>query len=79
VVDFHFRAHLTRGQYHLGCHVFDTRTQEYTDRVVPTGILTVEETRTHSGVADLHVAPVIRESAATTLGDPAQTALEHAR
>ena len=24
VVDFHFRAHLTRGQYHLGCHVFDT-------------------------------------------------------
>ena len=78
VVDFHFRAHLTRGQYHLGCHVFDTRTQEYTDRVVPTGILTVEESRTHSGIADLQVAPVIRESAAT-LGGPAETALEHAR
>jgi lipopolysaccharide transport system ATP-binding protein len=57
VVDFHFRAHLTRGQYHLGCHVFDTRTQSYTDRVCPTGILTVEETRTFSGIADLQVAP----------------------
>lgn len=58
VVDFHFRAHLTRGQYHLGCHVFQTRTQEYADRVCPTGILTVEENRTYAGVADLQVAPV---------------------
>jgi lipopolysaccharide transport system ATP-binding protein len=57
VVDFHFRAHLTRGQYHLGCHVYDTRTQSYTDRVCPTGILTVEENRTFCGIADLQVAP----------------------
>jgi lipopolysaccharide transport system ATP-binding protein len=57
VVDFHFRAHLTRGQYHLGCHVFDTRTQRYTDRVCPTGILTVEENRTFCGIADLQVTP----------------------
>ena len=77
VVDFHFRAHLTRGQYHLGCHVFDTRTQTYTDRVVPTGILTVDESRTHSGIADLQVAPVIIEPAAACRR-PAETALQHA-
>ena len=59
VVEFHFRAHLTRGQYHLGCHVFDMTTQQYTDRVCPTGVLTVEESRTHSGIADLGVAPVL--------------------
>jgi hypothetical protein len=77
VVDFHFQAHLTRGQYHLGCHVFDTRTQKYTDRLVPTGILTVDETRTHSGIADLQVAPVIVEPAAALVAREA--ALLHAR
>jgi lipopolysaccharide transport system ATP-binding protein len=62
-VDFHFRAHLTRGQYHFGCHVYDLATQTYTDRVCPTGILTVEEDRTHSGIADLQVEPVVVEPA----------------
>jgi lipopolysaccharide transport system ATP-binding protein len=76
VVDFHFRAHLTRGQYHLGCHVFDPGTQEYTDRVCPTGILTVEESRTHSGIADLDVAPVIRTG---TFAEPAEALLEQTR
>jgi len=78
VVDFHFRANLTRGQYDLGCHVFDTRTQVYTDRVCPTGILTVDESRTHSGIADLQVEPVISTSAGA-LGEPAESALQHAR
>jgi lipopolysaccharide transport system ATP-binding protein len=67
VVDFHFRAHLTRGQYHLGCHVFLTRTQEYADRLCPAGILTVEESRSFAGVADLQVAPVRVLSAPTVL------------
>lgn len=67
VVDFHFRAHLTRGQYHLGCHVFLTRTQEYADRLCPAGILTVEESRSFAGVADLQVAPVHVLSARTEL------------
>jgi lipopolysaccharide transport system ATP-binding protein len=78
VVDFHFRANLTRGQYDLGCHVFDTRTQVYTDRVCPTGILTVDESRTHSGIADLQVEPVISTSAGTLI-EAAESALEHAR
>jgi lipopolysaccharide transport system ATP-binding protein len=56
-VDFRFRANLTRGQYHLGCHVFHCPTQSYTDRVCPTGILTIDEARTHTGIADLQVTP----------------------
>jgi lipopolysaccharide transport system ATP-binding protein len=55
-VDFRFRAHLTRGQYHLACHVFDTSTQEYTSRMSPVGIFTVREDRTFAGIADLQVA-----------------------
>src|SRR5688572_32595404 len=46
VVNFRFNAHLTRGQYHLGCHVFDVRDQEYTSRVCPAGVFTVRESRT---------------------------------
>ena len=76
-VDFHFRAHLTRGQYHFGCHVYDLATQSYTDRVCPTGILTVEEDRTHSGIADLQVEPVVIVSASrAAIAGPA--ALERA-
>ena len=60
MVDFHFRAHLTRGQYHLGCHVFDTATQEYLDRACPVGVFTVSEGRTFAGIADLQVACATR-------------------
>jgi lipopolysaccharide transport system ATP-binding protein len=60
VVDFHFRTHLTRGQYHLACHVFDTTIQEYTDRACPVGVFTVSETRTFAGIADLQVACAVR-------------------
>jgi len=58
-IDFGFRAHLTRGQYHLGLHVFHRPTQEYTSRVSPAGIFTIQESRTHSGIADLEVTPMI--------------------
>jgi lipopolysaccharide transport system ATP-binding protein len=78
VVDFHFQSHLTRGQYHLGCHVFDTRTQKYSDRVVPTGILTIDENRTHSGIADLQVEPAILDSAAELVAS-GEAALQRAR
>ena len=58
-VDFQFRAHLTRGQYHLGCHVFDVATQEYTSRVCPVGMFTVREGRTWAGIANLQVAGAV--------------------
>ena len=32
---------------------------KYTDRLCPTGVLTVEENRTYCGIADLDVAPVL--------------------
>jgi lipopolysaccharide transport system ATP-binding protein len=54
-VDFRFSAHLTRGQYHLGCHVFDTKAQDYTSRVSPAGLFAIRESRTFAGIADLEV------------------------
>jgi lipopolysaccharide transport system ATP-binding protein len=65
VVDFNFRANLTRGHYHLACHVQHTPTQRFLGRMRPAANLTVHETRTRDGVADLAVkATVSAESAA---------------
>lgn len=55
VADFTFRAHLTRGQYHLECHVFHNPSHRFLSRFCPAAILTVHETRTHGGVADLEL------------------------
>ena len=60
VVDFHFRAHLTRGQYHLGCHVYDTAHAGIHRPRVPDRHSDGRRDRTHSGIADLQVAPVMR-------------------
>jgi hypothetical protein len=59
VVDFRFHSHLTRGQYHLACHVFDVATQEYTSRASPVGIFSVRENRTFAGIADLQVTSTV--------------------
>jgi hypothetical protein len=48
-------ANLTRGQYHLECHVFDNAANRHAGRLTPAAMLRVDETRTHSGVADLGV------------------------
>ncbi len=53
---YDFRAHLTRGQYHLECHVFHNPSQEYLGRLAPAGILSVSEARTYAGIADLELA-----------------------
>jgi lipopolysaccharide transport system ATP-binding protein len=58
-VNFRFRAHLTRGQYHIRCHVFHRPTQEYLSVVSPAGVLAVHEDYTHGGVADLAVQPSV--------------------
>ena len=58
-VDFQFQANLTRGHYHLECHVYNNLTQRFVARVVPIANLTVHETRTYNGVADLAVEPVL--------------------
>jgi lipopolysaccharide transport system ATP-binding protein len=63
-VDFRFRAHLTRGQYHLACHVYDMAIQEYTSRSSPAGIFSVNESRTFAGIADLQVVSAVVERVA---------------
>ena len=55
-VDFRFRAHLTRGQYHIGSFVVDNPTHTAISRLVPAGLFAVAETRTHSGVADIELS-----------------------
>ena len=58
-LDFHFQAHLTRGQYHVFCHVYHNPTQRCLVRVNPAAVLSVAEQRTWQGVADLNVVPVV--------------------
>ena len=50
-----FRAHLTRGHYHLACQVIHGPTQRILSRLAPAAMLVVEETRTYAGVVDLDV------------------------
>lgn len=53
-LDFKFRAHLVRGQYHIGAFVFDNRTFSQISYLVPAGLFAVQESRTYgSGVADV--------------------------
>lgn len=54
-IDFAFRAHLTRGQYHLECHVYHNPTQRFLARLCPAGILTVQESRSYAGIADVEL------------------------
>jgi lipopolysaccharide transport system ATP-binding protein len=62
VVDVAFRSHLTRGQYHVECHVLHNPTQHFLARLAPAAFFTVQEDQTFAGVADLEV------SAHATLG-----------
>jgi lipopolysaccharide transport system ATP-binding protein len=71
-IDFRFRAHLVRGQYHIGSYVFDNPTFTQISYMVPAGIFTVQETRTYGGgVADIELAcgAVVRSPASS--GSPA--------
>jgi energy-coupling factor transporter ATP-binding protein EcfA2 len=56
-VDFAFRAHLTRGQYHLETHIFEIQSQTHLAWLRPAAIMTVDEHQTWGGVADLEVEP----------------------
>ena len=55
VIDFGFRVNLARGQYHLECHVLHVPTWRFLSYLLPAGILTVQETRTFAGVANLEL------------------------
>jgi lipopolysaccharide transport system ATP-binding protein len=56
-IDFNFRAHLVRGQYHIGSYVFDNPTFSPITYLLPAGLFAVQETRTYGGgVADLELS-----------------------
>jgi Wzt C-terminal domain len=75
VVDFPVRANLVRGQYHFEFHVYHNATNEFLSTLTPAGLLTIEETRTFGGVADLDVTPVLAGLSAS--GDRPQDAIVH--
>jgi homopolymeric O-antigen transport system ATP-binding protein len=52
-IDFEFTANFVRGQYHLECHAYHNPTQAFVGRLNPAGMITVVESFTHSGVADI--------------------------
>jgi lipopolysaccharide transport system ATP-binding protein len=64
IVEFCFRVHLTRGQYHLECHVLHNPTRRLIARLLPAGVITVDEDRTYAGVADLELACTVVERVA---------------
>ena len=61
---FDFTANLTRGQYHFEFHVFHSATHHYIAKVNPAALLTINEARTNSGVADLALRARATQSAA---------------
>lgn len=55
-VDFKFRAHLVRGQYHIASHIYDNPTHSPISHLMPAGLFAVSETRTYGGgVADVEL------------------------
>lgn len=55
-LDFEFRPHLARGQYHVECHVFHNPSQSYLGRLAPAGVFGIAETRTYQGIADIELS-----------------------
>ena len=53
MLDFHFRANLVRGHYHVECYVLHTPTHVYLARLAPAAMFTIEATYTCRGVADI--------------------------
>jgi ABC-type polysaccharide/polyol phosphate transport system ATPase subunit len=64
-LDFAFTPHLTRGQYHLGCHVWHTPTQQVLARLQPAGAFSVFESHSTWGLVDLDVRTSIVEARTT--------------
>jgi len=52
-IDFHFRANLIRGHYHVECYALHTPTHSYLARLAPAAMFTVDATYTCRGVADI--------------------------
>jgi len=56
-VDFRFKAHLSRGQYHIGTYVYHNPTFSRVSHLIPAGLFAVQEVRTHGwGIADVELS-----------------------
>jgi lipopolysaccharide transport system ATP-binding protein len=53
---YDFRANLTRGQYHIECHVFHNPSQRHLCKFSPAACLSIVESRTYAGIADVDLA-----------------------
>jgi lipopolysaccharide transport system ATP-binding protein len=62
-VVFAFRLPLARGQYHLECHCYHPPTTRHLARLIPAGIVAVEEHRLYGGVVDLEMQAVVNRHA----------------
>jgi ABC-type polysaccharide/polyol phosphate transport system ATPase subunit len=58
-IAYQFTANLTRGQYYFDVFARHQPTQRYLTRLTPAGHVTVVESRTWGGVADLEVRPEV--------------------
>ena len=65
---FDFNAHLTRGQYHIQCHVFHNPSQTHLCKFSPAASIGIAESRSYAGIADVELACI-----------PARPILPHAR
>ena len=61
VLDFVFKANLTRGHYYAEVHLFHDPTQIYVFHLTPAASFVVEEMRTHAGIADLQLSCRVQE------------------
>ena len=55
-LQYDFRAHLTRGQYHIECHAFHNPSQSHICKLSPAAAFGIVESRTYAGVADVELA-----------------------
>lgn len=55
-IDFDFRAHLARGQYHVQLHIGHSPTKTWLAYLNPAALLGITEMRSHAGVADLDLS-----------------------
>lgn len=74
---FDFMTNLTRGQYHFEFHILHSATHRYIAKVNPAALLTINETRTNSGVADLALRARAAMDAAPAVQHP--SAVAHGR
>jgi len=59
-LDFDFAAHLARGHYQIGCHVYHNPTHAFVAHLETAASISVHESLTHSGIADLALHPILR-------------------